>query len=108
MPKKGEGRRPQTNSRAATAYRKAAHLVQKWTDKEQEELVGIAQGIMCDRHINYIEYPYNEACKQLVTNRAQLNKLESKVKKQYSPQPPPNWDRRKYRRPKSGKPYTTK
>ena len=87
---KGSGKRPQTTERANTAKRKAVYLTDQFKDTDKEELIGIAQGIMCDRAINYLEYPHLKACKKnFGPNDAKLlakfTNMKGKLKHKYKP-----------------------
>ena len=84
---KGTGNRPQGAERANTAKRKAAWLQEKqYSERDKEELIGIAQGIMCDRAVNYLEYPHLKACKKLIgPKNAKIAKMKGKLRHRYKP-----------------------
>ena len=102
---KGTGR-VQTTTRANTAKRKEKALLHNnpWQLLDKEEVLGIAQGIMCDKSINYLEYPYFEAAKSMAgpERRAKITAREGKLKHKYVPQPSADWDNKVY------KPYKKK
>ena len=113
-PRRGPGKRGtgrvQTQQRANTVARKFDALVGPWGDKDKEELLGIAQGIMCDRSVNYMEAPYWHVAEHHLTGdkKEKFNKSAKKLKHQYHIEehpPSANYDKRKYKPPK-GKRYT--
>ena len=83
--KKGDGKRPQTGERANTAKRKAIYLRDGYSEKDKEELIGIAQGIMCDKAVNYLEYPHLKAAEVLLGKNAKIAKMKGKLKHRYKP-----------------------
>ena len=101
---KGTGR-VQTTTRANTAKRKAKAFLAEgsdanpWKNLDKEEILGIAQGILCDKSLNYIEYPYYKAAKKGAgpANAAKIAKHEKKLHHKYKPRPSPDWDTKKYK-----------
>ena len=89
--------------RAKTVKRKAEHKRVKWSGKHQDELQGIAEGILIDRSINMKETPYFEGALSLLgeNTRAQWRDSARSAKHRYTGHEDGNltagWERRKYK-----------
>ena len=98
MPKK----RDQKTERAKTVKRKAKHKISKWSNRDKQEILGIAEGIMADRSINMKEAPYFEAAKALLddNHKPLFDRSYARIKHEYkdhhSETRVAGWDKREY------------
>lgn len=93
---KGTGR-VQTTTRANTVKRKEAWLASQMDHLDQEELIGIAQGILCDGRVNYMEAPFLGAAKSNIRDGAKVGRHEAKAKHKYTAHAGDNWNRKTYK-----------
>ena len=99
--------RDQKSERARTVKRKALYKQTKWSRKDKDEILGIAEGIMYDRFVNMKEAPYLAAAHALLEDagrKEKYNKAHAKLEHEYKDHHDEGriagWDKRKYRKPK--------